>query len=43
MMVNQAGFDRIIQAFQNLRFIGELRQRWEGIKRLQTGSIRVAI
>lgn len=26
----------IIQAFQDLRYIGELRQRWEEIKKLQT-------
>ena len=25
----------IIQAFQNLSYIGEMRQRWEEIKRLQ--------
>lgn len=26
----------IIQTFQNLSFIGELRQRWEEIKKLQS-------
>ncbi len=27
--------EAIIQAFQDLRFIGELRQRWNEIKKLQ--------
>jgi hypothetical protein len=26
---------QVIEAFQNLSYIGELRQRWEEIKRLQ--------
>ncbi len=29
-------YSKIIQTFQNLCYIGELRQRWEEIKRLQT-------
>ena len=29
----------IIQAFQNLSYIGEMRQRWEEIKKLQTGAM----
>ena len=29
-------YDRIIQAFQNIGYIGELRQRWEEIKRLRS-------
>lgn len=28
-------FDSIIQSFQNLLYIGELRQRWNEIKKLQ--------
>ncbi len=28
-------YDRIIQAFQDIRYIGELRQRWLEIKKLQ--------
>lgn len=28
-------FEAILQAFQNVAFIGELRERWEEIKRLQ--------
>jgi len=38
IIVNQADFGRIIQAFQDLRWIGEMRQRWEEIKKLQTHS-----
>lgn len=30
-------FTAIIQAFQDLRYIGELRQRWDEIKKLQHG------
>lgn len=41
--VNQLNFDRIIQVFQDLRYIGEMRQRWEEIKRLQTGLVIVSI
>lgn len=29
-------FGSIIQAFQDLRYIGELRQRWNEIKKLQS-------
>lgn len=29
-------FASIIQAFQDLRYIGELRQRWMEIKRVQS-------
>jgi hypothetical protein len=39
IMVNSAQFSHIIQAFQDLRYIGEMRQRWEEIKKLQIGSI----
>lgn len=28
-------FEAIIQAFQDVRYIGELRQRWNEIKRLR--------
>jgi len=27
-----------MQAFQDLRYIGEMRQRWEEIKKLQNGN-----
>jgi len=37
IMVDSFQFDCIIQAFQDLRYIGELRQRWEEIKKLQSG------
>ena len=30
-------FEAIIQAFQDIRYIGELRQRWNEIKKLQIG------
>ena len=30
-----SSFEAILQAFQNLVFIGELRERWNEIKRLQ--------
>lgn len=29
-------FDAIIKAFQDVRYIGELSQRWNEIKKLQT-------
>jgi hypothetical protein len=32
-------FTSIIQAFQDLRFIRELKQRWEEIKKLQLNPI----
>jgi hypothetical protein len=35
-------FASIIQAFQDLRYIGELRQRWNEIKKLQ-GKFSFAI
>jgi hypothetical protein len=31
---NTVDFTRIIQAFQDLRYIGEMKQRWEEIKLL---------
>lgn len=31
-------FTSIIQGFQDLRYIGELRQGWEEIKKLQSGQ-----
>lgn len=31
-------FNRIIQALQDLRYISELRQRWEEIKKLQLSN-----
>lgn len=30
-----ASFEKIIQAFQNVAFVGELRERWSEIKKLQ--------
>ena len=41
IVVNQVNFDRIIQAFQDLRYIGEMRQRWNEIKRLQSHPVFV--
>ena len=40
--VTATGFliDRIIQAFQDLRYIGELRQRWFEIKKLLKGGLQ---
>jgi len=32
----QKAFDKIFVAFQNNSFMGELRQRWEQIKKLQS-------
>jgi len=29
---------KVIESFQNLSYIGELRQRWEEIKKLQLNS-----
>jgi hypothetical protein len=34
-------FTAIIKVFQDLRFIGELRQRWEEIKKIQAAHARV--
>lgn len=31
-------FDKVITAFQNVGYIGELRQRWVEIKKLQKSS-----
>src|SRR3989344_9518159 len=39
IVVNQVNFDRIIQAFQDLRYIGEMRQRWVEIKKLLKGGL----
>jgi len=44
-------FSRIIQAlvlnevegFQDLRYIGELRQRWEEIKKLQSSTTSIPL
>jgi hypothetical protein len=30
---------KVIESFQNLSYIGELRQRWEEIKKLQVNPI----
>lgn len=32
-------FNSITQTFQNISHIGELRQRWLEIKKLQTGAV----
>ena len=34
-MADEVKLGTIIQAFQNLSYIGEMRQRWEEIKKLQ--------
>ena len=37
-------YARIVQAFQDLRYIGELRQRWQEIKKLQHNtSFQIAV
>jgi hypothetical protein len=36
-------FTQIIDVFQNLRFIGELRQSWEEIKRLKQNDFNIAV
>jgi hypothetical protein len=33
-------FEAIIKAFQDVRYIGELRQRWNEIKKLQNCNIQ---
>jgi len=38
-MAAEVKLGTIIQAFQNLSYIGEMRQRWEEIKKLQTGAM----
>ncbi len=35
--LNQAQFEIIIKGFQNLSYIGELRQRWNEIRKIQQG------
>lgn len=35
--------EKILQAFQNIAYIGVLRQRWEEIKKLQVGPQVVAM
>jgi len=30
---------KVIKSFQNLSYIGEMRQRWEEIKKLQINNI----
>ena len=39
IVVSQTNFDRIIQAFQDLRYIGEMRQRWGEIMNLLKGGL----
>jgi len=36
---NKPNFDNIISTFQNLSYIGEMRQRWEEIKKLQNPKL----
>lgn len=38
-IIIQLDFTSIIQSFQDLRYIGELRQRWTEIKRLQVNPL----
>ena len=40
IIADEVKLGTIIQAFQNLSYIGELRQRWEEIKKLQSGQKR---
>jgi hypothetical protein len=34
--------EKVIESFQNMSYIGELRQRWEEIKKLQNNVILIA-
>ena len=34
--------DRVIDALENLKYIGELRQRWNEIKKLQVGTFAIS-
>ena len=34
------GFERIIEAFENVSYMGELRQRWVEIKKLLKGGLQ---
>ena len=38
ILINSSHFTHIIQTIQDLRNIGKLKQRWEEIKKLQTGG-----
>lgn len=40
--LNQAQFGTIMQGFQNLSYIGEMRQRWSEIKKLHNTSMAFA-
>ena len=39
----QQSFDAIIKVFENVSYIGELRQRWVEIKKLLKGGLPDAI
>ncbi|MBI2027976.1 MAG: hypothetical protein HYT07_00055 [Candidatus Levybacteria bacterium] len=34
------GFERIIEAFENVSYMGELRQRWIELKKLLKGGLQ---
>lgn len=34
----QEHFDRFIEAIQDIRYMGQMKQRWLEIKKLQTGA-----
>jgi hypothetical protein len=36
----QQGFEAILKTFENVSYIGELRQRWVEIKKLMKGGLR---
>jgi hypothetical protein len=36
-------FEAIIRVFQDVRYIGELRQRWNEIKKLKDNTVEIPI
>jgi hypothetical protein len=40
---SKPNFDRIIQAFQDLRYISEMRQRWEEVKTLKAIKVQSSL
>jgi len=40
IIADEVKLGTIIQAFQNLSYIGEMRQRWQEIKKLLKGGLQ---
>ena len=42
VIIKQINIEKILEAVQNVAYIGVLRQRWEEIKKLQMGKCGLA-